>query len=249
MVVILFILGLVIGSFLNVCIYRLPREESIVFRSSHCPGCNKKLGVMELIPLLSYFLLKGKCRSCGEKISFRYPLVEFLTGLLFVVTYLSTGMDILLVKNLFLFSLLLVIIFIDLDYQIIPNTLVLIFFLWSLLWQIFYPEIPWGDAFLGAALGGGLLLALAIISKGGMGGGDIKLMFAAGFYLGGAMTAVALFVGFFSGALVGIVLMVLKLKTRKDYIPFGPFLSGGIMVAYLWGPLLVEGYLRLTGLQ
>ncbi|PKM83457.1 MAG: prepilin peptidase [Firmicutes bacterium HGW-Firmicutes-13] len=241
--IIITVMGLIIGSFLNVCIYRLPRRESVVFGSSYCPECEQSLRPLDLIPVFSYFILEGKCRYCNEKINIRYPFIELLTGAVFLITFLTIGFNINLIKYLFLFSALIVVFFIDVDHEIIPNQLVLVIFTWGLLWQLFWPEISWADALGGAFLGGGLLLLASLISRGGMGGGDIKLMFAAGFYLGTILTGLALFLGFISGSVVGIVLILLKVKKRKDYIPFGPFLSFGIFVTVLWGINIVNFYL------
>lgn len=249
MPVLLFILGLIFGSFLNVCIARIPDRESIVYGGSRCPSCRTRLRAYDLIPVLSYILLKGRCRYCHIPISWRYPLVELLTGLLFCLTYFMIGFQPLLFKYLVLFSLLVVILFIDIDRQIIPNPLVLMIFVWALGWQTLLPEFSWREALLGFLLGGGLLLAIALISKGAMGGGDIKLMFAAGMALGGAATVLALFLAFLSGALVGGLLMVTGRKQRKEPIPFGPFLALGIWVASLWGEELIELYLKLSGLS
>ncbi len=248
MPVIIFLLGLILGSFLNVCIYRLPWGENIVSYPSHCPNCLRRLGFLDLLPLLSYVLLRGRCRYCECRISIRYPGVELLTGLVFLATYFSTGFNPGLLKYLFLFSVLIVVFFIDLDHKIIPNSLVLVILTWGILWQLLWPQITWVEALGGALLGGGFLLALAVISRGGMGGGDIKLMFAAGFYLGPLLTLTAMFIGFFTGALVGITLILLKVKSRKDFIPFGPFLSLGIFFTALWGQEIVDIYLNLTGL-
>ncbi len=249
MPILILLLGLLFGSFLNVCIYRLPREEFVFNYPSHCPECKRKLGLLDLIPLLSYIILEGKCRYCEVSISPRYPVVEILTGIVFLTTYMSIGFHPGLIKYLFFFSVLIVVFFIDLDHKIIPNSLVLVILTWGILWQIFWPEISWVESLSGALLGGGFLLVLAVISRGGMGGGDIKLMFAAGFYLGPFLTSTALFIGFFSGAAVGIALILLKIKKRKDYIPFGPFLSLGIFLAVLWGRDIIDVYLSFIGLH
>lgn len=243
--VFIFFLGTIIGSFLNVCIYRLPREESTVTKFSYCPGCRHRLYSRDLVPLFSYLFLGGRCRYCGALISPRYILVETFTGILYVLALAEMGLEPLLLKYLVIFSLLVVIIFIDLDHKIIPNPLVAALLSWGLLWQVLDPEITWAGALAGALLGGGSLLLVAVVSRGGMGGGDIKLMLAAGFFLGPALTTLALFLGFFSGALVGVALILLKKVTRKDYIPFGPFLSAGIIVAALWGQELVAIYLGM----
>ncbi|WP_028309451.1 prepilin peptidase [Desulfitibacter alkalitolerans] len=245
MTLLITILGLVIGSFLNVCIYRIPKGKSVIYKPSNCTSCNTNLEILDLIPLISYILLRGKCRYCGEGIKVRYPLVEILTGGIFLITYLYIGFDVLLIKYLVLFSVLIVATFIDLDHQIIPNKLVFLIFTWGIIWQIFYPELFWYQSIGGAILGGGLLFLAAIISRGGMGGGDIKLMFAAGFILGISATALALFLSFLAGSIIGMVLILLRIKGRKDPIPFGPFLSLGIFIAALWGYEIIKLYLKL----
>ncbi len=243
-----FLFGIIIGSFLNVCIYRTPREETVLHRYSHCPHCRTRLKALDLVPVLSYFLLRGKCRYCSTKISPRYPLIEVFTGLIFLIVYLSMGTSSLTIKYLFLASALIVVTFIDMEHQIIPDKVVLVILAWGIIWQLFWPEILWVNALGGAFLGGGMLLLAAIISKGGMGGGDIKLMFAAGFYLGISHTALALFLGFLSGSIIGIALIVLKIKKRKEPIAFGPFLSLGIFITILWGAKIINTYLQLVGL-
>ncbi|NLC77001.1 MAG: prepilin peptidase [Clostridia bacterium] len=246
---IIFLFGLLIGSFLNVCIVRIPNQETIIYGSSRCPHCYTRLRTPDLIPVLSFLFLKGRCRYCHAPVSWRYPLVEFLTGLLYYLTYEVTGFQPLLVKYLILFSLLVIIAFIDIDRQIIPNQLVLTVLVWAIGWQIFWPELSWRESLLGSLLGGGILLAVALISQGGMGGGDIKLMFAAGLVLGSAATLLALFLAFVSGALGGGILLATGRKQRKEPIPFGPFLAFGIWVALLWGDSLIEFYLNLSGLR
>lgn len=169
--------------------------------------------------------------------------VQLLTGVVFLLTYLNATSIPDLVKLLGFFSLLVIISFIDLEKQIIPNPLVLIFFTWGLLWQFAYPSFSWSQAFLGLILGGGFLLLAALLSRGGMGGGDIKLMGAAGFALGFPLTGLALFTASLIGAAAGLTLLILGLKKRKDPIPFGPFLSIGIWISLLWGSKLLNLYL------
>jgi len=243
------ILGLIIGSFLNVCIYRLPRRESVVFGKSRCPHCHHALGAADLVPVVSYLWLRGRCRYCGGPISGQYPTVELVTGVVFLVTYLVTGWDLLLLKYWFLFALLILIAFIDINLLLIPNPLVALMLVWCLFWQLFRPELSWGQSLVGSLLGGGILLAVAVASRGAMGGGDIKLMFAAGLFLGGPGVVLALFMAFVSGALVGSLLLATGIKKFKEPIPFGPFLAFGIFVATLWGEPLVRSYLRLTGIS
>lgn len=238
-----------IGSFLNVCIYRIPKRESVVYGNSRCPHCHTSLGALDLIPVISYLLLKGRCRHCHAAINVQYPLVESLTGLVFLVTYLATGFDVLLLKYWFLFSVLIVITFIDIKLFVIPNQLVVVLLSWCLFWQLCRPEISWGQSLVGSLLGGGILLTIAIISKGGMGGGDIKLMFAAGLLLGGPAVLLALFIAFVSGALGGGLLLATGVKRFKEPIPFGPFLAFGIFAASLWGEQLIRFYLNLSGIR
>ncbi|UMZ73501.1 prepilin peptidase [Natranaerofaba carboxydovora] len=241
---IVFLLGIVVGSFLNVCIYRIPRNETVVYNSSSCTECETKLKPFDLIPVFSYLFLKGKCRYCSSQITPRYPLVEALTGIIFVISYVYFGIGLLLIKYLFIFSILIVISFIDIDNRIIPNKLVLILLVWAIIWQIIYPEISLYDGGLGAVIGGGLFFFIAVISRGGMGGGDIKLMFAAGFLLGGALTALTILIASIIGSIVGVTLMALKLKDRKDPIPFGPFICLGIFMSVIFGDQLLNLYLE-----
>ncbi len=245
--VIFTLFGLVIGSFLNVLIYRLPIDEPITYPPSHCPQCHTPLKPQDLIPVLSWIRLRGRCAYCGEPIALRYPLVEILTTVSFAVAWLSFGSILTAIKMAVLFALLIAIAFIDLDHQIIPDVLVLSIFLWGLFWQIVMAPISWWQAAGGFLLGGGILFLTAVISRGGMGGGDIKLLAAAGFILGPVQTGIALFVSVLIGSVVGIVLIVKKIRKRKEYIPFGPFLALGIAVSVLWGQRLLSAYLRLIG--
>ncbi|HHY61318.1 MAG TPA: prepilin peptidase, partial [Clostridia bacterium] len=144
------ILGLIIGSFLNVCIYRLPRRESVVFGKSRCPHCHHALGAADLVPVVSYLWLRGRCRYCGGPISGQYPTVELVTGVVFLVTYLVTGWDLLLLKYWFLFALLILIAFIDINLLLIPNPLVALMLVWCLFWQLFRPELSWGQSLVGS---------------------------------------------------------------------------------------------------
>lgn len=247
MTVIAFLFGLVTGSFLNVCIYRIPAGESIVYPPSHCPRCNTRLSALDLVPIVSWLRLGGKCAYCGGPISARYPAVELLTGVLFAVAWVNTVTAAGFIKIAVLFSLFVVVAFIDLDHQIIPDGLVLTIFLWGLFWQIVAPPVLWWQALAGGLLGGGILLVAAVLSKGGMGGGDIKLLAAAGFILGPAMTAIALFISVLAGSVVGVTLIATGIRKRKDFIPFGPFLSLGIMMAILWGHRILQIYLGWIG--
>ena len=244
--VFIFILGLLIGSFLNVCIYRYIRQEQVTTGSSRCPHCETPLRAVDLVPLLSYLWLGGKCRFCWSSISPRYFIGELITGIIFYLAFTQIGWNPALIKFLTFFSILIVISGIDIEKGIIPNKLVMVLGGWVIVWQITFPDVYPGvtiwQALAGAFIGSGFLFFVALISKGKMGGGDIKLMLPAGFFLGPSMTALAIFLAALVGSVVGIGLMVFKIKGRKDPIPFGPFLSAGIFIASLWGNQLVAWY-------
>ncbi len=239
------VFGLVIGSFLNVCIYRLPRGESIAAEPSHCPRCGHRLGPRDLVPVLSFLWLRGRCRYCGGRISPRYAVIELLTALLFMVVWLRFGWSAAFIKYSLLSALLLVVAAIDLEHQLIPNRLVLIALAWGLVWQTLQPELTWPTALAGTALGGGVLFLLALVSRGGMGGGDIKLMVVLGFILGPAPTILALFAAFLTGSVVGVGLLAAGKVRRRDPVPFGPFLVLGTYAAVLYGQEIIGWYLRL----
>lgn len=239
-----FLIGCVFGSFLNVCIYRIPRGESIVYPPSHCPYCRTRLRWFELIPVLSFMLLWGRCRHCSSKISWRYPAVELLTGLLFYLVYLNhLEWSLALVRDWLLVAFLIVISFIDLEHLRIPDVLNLGCFAAFALWQLLLPWQSHSSAVLGALLGWGLLCAIAVVSRGGMGGGDIKLAAVLGLCLGFPGILLALGLAFILGAAVGLLLVTLGVKGRKDPIPFGPFLAFGSLMVTLWGENILQWYL------
>ena len=242
-----FVFGLFIGTFLNVCIWRIPRDESVVFPPSHCTGCGGKLGALELVPVLSYLWQRGRCAGCGAAVSWRYPAVELGSALVFVLIFLQFGWPDFLIHAVF-FAILLVIFFIDIDHQIIPNRLVLLLLAYTVVIQVAAPLVPWPDALLGGLLGGGLFLFLAVVSGGGMGGGDIKLVTVFGLWYGWAYLLLLMFLAFLGGGLIGGILLALGIKKRKDGIPFGPFLVLAAFVVTMWGQQLLEWYLRISGL-
>jgi len=245
MLLIIFALGAVIGSFLNVCIYRIPKGESIIFPGSYCPKCKKSLVWYQLIPVFNYFLSKGKCFHCHEQISWRYPFIELITGLVFIYLYQTYGPSWYFLTSTFLACLLLVIAFIDIDHQIIPNRLVLFGLIAGLIFNVFFHNLTWAQLFFGFLAGGGILLLIALLSRGGMGGGDIKLAAMLGIYLGWPKIIGALFIASILGALVGLYLIILKKKSRQEAIPFGPFLALGAIMVLIKGSEIWDLYLKL----
>jgi leader peptidase (prepilin peptidase) / N-methyltransferase len=242
-----FIMGLFIGSFLNVCACRIPCGESVVFPPSRCPACGRRLGMGELVPVLSYLMQGGRCRGCWEKVSWRYPAGELMTAVVFTALFLRFGWPAFLWQAAF-FGILIVVFFIDLEHQIIPNRLVLLLLALTVAQYGVQPALPWRDALLGALLGGGLFLALAVVSGGGMGGGDIKLVAVFGLWYGWQQLLLLMFVSFLGGGVVSGVLLATGIKKRKDGIPFGPFLVLAAFVVSMWGQQLIHWYLRLSGL-
>ena len=247
-----FALGLIVGSFANVCIYRLPRGESIVWPPSRCPGCKAHIQWYDNIPLLSFALLRGRCRRCGDRISWRYPLVEALTGALFLQSVATFGLGLNSLRSVVLGTLLLIVFFIDLDHHIIPN-------------RITYPGtvagllfwLPLGGRHVAVAaltaltLGAAFILinvvASRVIGEEAMGMGDAKLAAMIGAFLGWPFGAVAILLGIFLGGVVGLVLL-LRLKGRREHVPFGPALAGGALTALWWGPVILHWYLsRILG--
>ena len=236
------LLGLVVGSFLNVCIWRLPREESIVRPGSHCPVCSTALGARDLVPVLSWIFLRGKCRYCGTKISPRYPAVELLTGVLFVWCFLRFGLSPQLAPALVFSAFMVAITFIDLDHQIILDGMLALLAVSGLVLQLMTGAVGFWSMWLGALVGGGLLLVLAIISQGGMGGGDVKFAAALGFWLGWPGILLGLCIGFVAGGAISLLLLATGLRGRKDFIPFGPFIALGAWIALLYGKNILAWY-------
>lgn len=247
-IILIFSLGLIVGSFSNVCIYRIPRNESVIYPASHCPKCRTKIKPIDNIPLLSYILLKGRCRNCGSKISIQYPVVEFLTGLIYLIIYLIYGLSIQSLVYIILSSALIIIAFIDLQEQIIPDVISLPGIVVGLILSFIVPYISFINSALGALVGGGIILIIAwvgsiIFKKEAMGGGDVKLTAMIGAFLGWRYTIISLFLGFFLGALTGIILIIAKIKKREDAIPFGPFIALGSIITLLWGEKILLWYL------
>lgn len=240
----IFFLGLMIGSFLNVCIYRLPQNISIVTPSSHCMTCSTNLKPWDLIPVISYLLSRGHCRYCGTAFSSRYVIVELLTAILFVWFFQIFGLSVLLVKALILTSFLLVISFIDYDHQLILDKVLLWLSGAGVVINLWTNSVGIGDMLIASLLGGGLLLLIAVASQGGMGGGDIKFAATLGIWLGWKCLLLALLLSFVFGGVGGLLLLLFKLKSRKDFIPFGPFIALGALLSLLYGSEMITWYIE-----
>ena len=245
MIIYFFLLGLVIGSFLNVVIYRLPEGKSIITPPSHCPECGTRLKVIDLIPVLSYLSTGGKCRYCNTKISIQYPLVELLTGFLFLAAYLKFGFSVQLFIYLLLISALIAVTFIDYKYMIIPNKITYPLIVISLLSAIIFDYLTIFQSLLGIVIPSLLLLIVAFIFKGGMGMGDVKLAAAIGGFLGWSYTLAGIFLGSLLGSIIGLSLMGLGIIGRKTRIPFGPFICIGAIVMIFFGDTLFNWYINL----
>lgn len=249
-----FIFGALVGSFLNVCIYRIPLDESVVSPPSHCPNCNYKIRWYDNIPLFSYLLLRGKCRGCGTGISLQYPLVELINGLLTLALFLRFGPT-LAFAVLFLFcSALVVITFIDIEHQIIPDEISLPGIVVGFACSFFLAGHGWLNSLLGILLGGGSLLLVAytyqwLTGKEGMGGGDIKLLAMMGAFLGWKAVPFIIFASSLIGSVVGISLMLIQKKDSKLAIPFGPYLAFGAVLYVFYGRQLIHWYLALGSLS
>ncbi|MTI84190.1 MAG: prepilin peptidase [Firmicutes bacterium] len=239
-----FALGTVIGSFLNVCIGRIPVGESIINPPSHCPYCNNRLAARDLVPVFSYLWLKGRCRYCFEPVSRQYLVVEILTGLLFLVASWRFGLSIETLVAMVFFSLLVSVSTIDIHHKIIPDGIILTGVILGIPLN-FYTLDMFTNGLLGFLTGGGLLLLVAIVSRGGMGGGDIKLAAMAGIYLGWQNVLLMLFLAFLFGSVVGVITVWKQKKTLKEAIPFGPFLALGAVIAFLWGNEIIFWYLHI----
>lgn len=240
-----FVIGLIIGSFLNVVIYRLPEEISIIKPPSHCLECGTRLSPLDLVPVFSYLIYRGRCRYCGTKISIQYPLVELLNGFLYLFTYLKFGFSLEMVGYLILISLLIAISFIDLKYRIIPNKLSYFGIIIGLIFSIFSSHITFISSFLGIFIPAGLLLILALIYKKGMGIGDVKLVGMIGAFTGYKIVLSGIFLGSVIGLIFFTPLILSKRIDRKTKIPFGPFISTGSIIMIFYGETLLDWYLNL----
>ncbi len=242
-----FLFGAVVGSFLNVCIYRLPQKESIILPASHCHACGTPIVWYDNIPLLSYLLLRGRCRFCGARFSFRYFLVELLTALLAVALVHRLGLGVPILVYFAFTAALIIVTFIDLDHRIIPDVISLPGVVVGILCSFFIPTVAPLSSLLGAGLGGGLLFLVAVTyqlvrGEEGMGMGDVKLLAMIGAFLGWRAIPIALLVASFTGSVVGVAAIAWQRAGSRYPIPFGPFLSFGALCYLFFGKEIIEWY-------
>lgn len=248
LIAIIFILGSVIGSFLNVCIYRIPAGISIVTPRSRCGSCGRTLSSIDLIPILSWIFLRGKCRTCGAAISLRYALVEALQGILYVAVFYQFGLSLVTLVMWLFISILTVVFFIDLDHQIIPNKIVLFGLMSGLIpavlyWVGHYPIYRgdvWYEPFLGLSVPFLLMLGVALISvlffkQIGIGMGDVKIYAPIGLFIGWKLSLMSIWFAFFFGGLFGLLWIFVFKRNKKEMIPFAPFIVVGVLVTLFCG--------------
>jgi leader peptidase (prepilin peptidase)/N-methyltransferase len=250
--IVLFIVGVVIGSFLNVVVYRMPRGRSIVRPPSACPSCDARVRPWDNVPILSYLILRGKCRSCGARIPPRYLVVEVLSGAIPVLLYYVFGTG----REFFIYwplaYALLVITFIDLDLKIIPDRITLPGIVVGLIAAPLVGVTTLPESLLGVAVGGGALYGIGILGaitfkKESMGGGDVKLAAMLGAFLGWKAALILLFVAFLMGAVVGVAAIARKGRDWDHIIPFGPFMASGAFLTMVWGESVLRWYTTLLG--
>ncbi len=243
-----FVVGSAVGSFLNVCIARIPGRESIVFPPSRCPRCLSRIRAYDNIPIVSYLFLRGICRSCGERIPFRYPLVETVTALLSMALFMRFGLTFSYLVYFAFLCALVVVTFIDLDHRIIPDVVSLPGIVLGFVLSFLSAEIGWMDSAIGIIMGGGLLLLVAVVyvsltGEEGMGGGDVKLLAMIGAFVGWKGVLFVIMVSSLLGTVIGGTIMLFSGKGRRFAIPFGPFLSLGALIYLFWGEALIGWYL------
>ena len=239
-------LGLCVGSFLNVCIYRLPRRESLMWPGSHCTTCNRTLSWYENVPVVSWMVLRGRCRTCGTRISWMYPTVEFVTGLTFLAAYLLYGFTPTAGVRVLLACALIVLFVTDLQHKILPNVITVPGIAVGFLFSLFLPP-GWQDSLIGIVVGGGTLFAIAeayyrVRGQEGLGMGDVKLLGMIGAFLGWKLVLLTLVLASCAGSVAGGFLIVSGRGNMKYALPFGTFIAVGALVAAIWGTPIVDWY-------
>lgn len=246
--VLVFCFGSLIGSFLNVCIYRIPNEESVSFPPSHCGVCGNFLKARDLVPIVSYLFLKGKCRYCSEKVSKQYPIIEGITGIIFVLLYIKFGFQLEFFKYTILLALLIVIGIIDLKTQYIYTNTIVFGIVTSVIFigieYFFYRTVIIEDYILGGILVALILGAVVLLTR-AMGWGDVELTFMIGMFIGLKLSIFNLFISIILGGVTAIILLVFKIKERGDSIAFGPYISMAAIISILFGNEIINWYFNL----
>lgn len=243
--ILVFVFGLVFGSFFNVVGLRVPMKESLIQPPSHCTTCQRQLTAIDLIPVLSYIFLGGKCRSCGQKIAWIYPFIELLTGILFAFSYWQYGLSEQFIVALLLISLLVIVVVSDITYMLIPDKVLLCFLPLLVIGRMLAPLTPWWDSIVGAVVGFGVVYSIAVVSRGGIGGGDIKLFFLLGLVLGTIHTLLTLFIAAVIGMVAGMIVLQVRQQGRKTAIPFGPAIALAAVIVYFYGNVIIQWYVGL----
>lgn len=243
---IIFLLGLLMGSFFNVCIYRIPKGQSIAYPPSHCFNCNKNIKWYDLVPVFSYLFLKGKCRYCKEKVSIQYPIIELFTGLIYLMIYIKYGITLNALKYIILSSFFIIIGVIDFNTTDIYDITILIPGVIGIMFLAY--EYHLGFSIKGHILGVITVLIfigiLVFILK-GMASGDLEMYLIVAIYMGFSKTILVLFLSIIIGAIIGIILILCKVKKRKDYIPFGPYITIATIITILYGHNIINWYLSI----
>ena len=244
--IIIALLGLLVGSFLNAVIYRLKSGDSIVKERSKCPSCKQKLGPIDLVPIFSFLFLKGKCRFCKVGISWQYPIIELVTMGLFILGFYRFGLTPELPAFMVLTGFMIIIFTYDVKHYLILDKVTIPGMVVALLFAIFIYQLSFWSIFFGALIGGGIFWLQYVLSKGKwVGGGDIRLGLMMGLFLGWEKLLVALFIAYVLGAIIGIFMIIGGKKGMKDALPFGTFLSASAVVVLLYGQEIINWYLKL----
>lgn len=238
-----FLFGAVFGSFYNVVGLRSPKKETFSNDRSYCPHCKKTLHWYELIPVLSYLLQFGKCRKCKQRISPLYPVIEFSTAALFMISFWKFGFDMELITAILFVSMLMIIYVSDLMYMVIGNKILLFFLPLFIIMRVISPLDPWWSPIAGALLASVLIAVIIVISRGGMGAGDMKLFFVLGIVLGMGKVMLTFFLAALLGALAGMLLLAFKWIERKQPVPFGPYIVIAALIAYYYGETIIDWYI------
>ncbi|MBD3223591.1 MAG: prepilin peptidase [Caldithrix sp.] len=250
MLYIVIVFGLIIGSFLNVCIYRIPQKRSLLGLRSKCPQCDNNIAWYDNIPVFSFIFLRGKCRKCQSKISFRYPLVEILSAVISGLLFWRYGWQPLFLINLVLAYAMLVITFIDWQFMLIPNSILLFTLFSGIAMNIIFETLSWVNSIVGLFLAGGLfylinIVASKILKRDSMGMGDVKFAAVIGFFLGYKLMLIALYFGFVIALLYIIGSKLLRIDIKNRMIPMAPFFSMGVLIILIWGQQIIRAYVRL----